>query len=79
MKKSINNKKEGVLILFLQIFGTLFVGFSLCNIFAVTIDCLINGFDCFFLRLVELPYLIYLVFSLIISLVLLLIIHKKTK
>ena len=79
MKKLKNNKKDGIFILFLQIFGTLFVGFSLCNVFAVIIDCLFNGFDCFLLRVCELPYLLYLVFSLIISSVLFLIIYKKTK
>ncbi len=79
MKKSGNNKSRSFWNFFLQLFGIVFLGFSLCNIFAVTTDCLFNGFGLFFTRICELPYLLYLFFSLIISAVLAFVICRKTK
>ncbi len=78
MKKPNKNEKKASLILFLQFFCTIFFGFCLCNICGIAIHCIFNGFNKFFLQVSELPYLLYLLFSLIISSVLILIIHKKT-
>ena len=74
-----NKKRENELGLFLQFFGVLFVGFCLCNICGVAIGCMFNGFDVFLTRVIDLPYLLYLTLSLIISAVLILIIRNKIK
>lgn len=70
---------KSLVILFLETFAIVFVGFVLCNIGAVTIDGIHNGFDLFLGKLCDLPYLLYLAFSLIFSIIFVLIIHGKTK
>ena len=72
-------KRKNNLVLFLQFFGVLFVGFCLCNICSVAIGCIFNGFDVFLTRVIDLPYLLYLILSLIISAVWILIIRNKLK
>ncbi len=80
MKKRKNDQtRKNNFVLFLQFFGVLFVGFCLCNIFAVAIDCIFNGFDAFFARVINLPYLLYLILSLILSAVWIFIIRRKLK
>ncbi|MBE6548009.1 MAG: hypothetical protein E7667_03920 [Ruminococcaceae bacterium] len=80
MKREKSNKKrENKLVLFLQFFGVLFVGFSLCNICGVAIGCIFNGFDVFLTRVIDLPYLLYLILSLIISAVWILILRDMLK
>ena len=78
MKNKKHNKSD-FFSLFLMFCGILFSGLSLCNICAITIDCIFNGFDSFLARIGSLPYLFYLIFSLILSLILAFIIHKKAK
>ena len=41
MKNEKHKKRLGLFVLFLEFFGTLFVGFCLCNVIAVTIDCIL--------------------------------------
>ena len=77
--KKRNKNKSGTFTLFLTICGILFAGLSLCNICAIAIDCVFNGFGSFLSRIGSLPYLFYLILSLILSMVLTFIIHKKTK
>ena len=67
------------LILFLKSALIIFVGFILCNICAVTIDCLFDGFDYFLKRLSDLPYLLYACFSVGISVIFTTITVNKTK
>ena len=67
------------LILFLKSFSIIVAGFILCNICAVTIDCLFDGFDCFLKRILDLPYLLYACFSVGISVTFTTITVNKTK
>ena len=79
-KKHKNAKNGlGLFVLFLEFLGTIFVGFCLSNIIAVTINCIFNGFYSFWGRLMDLPFLLYLIFSFVISAVLAIIIQRKTK
>ncbi len=79
MKKRNKNSKMGLLSLFLQFLVVLFMGFCICNVLGIVIRCIFNGFDDFLLRIIDLPYLLYLLFSLIISLILIFIIRQKAK
>ena len=72
-------KRKNDLVMFLQFFGVLFVSFCLANICGVAIGCIFNGFNVFLARVIDLPYLLYLIFSLILSAVLILIIHDMMK
>ena len=67
------------LILFLQLLGVLFAGIVLCNVVTVLINCISNGFARFLPQIIQLPYLLYFIFSLILSLVLTLIVWCKRK
>lgn len=71
--------KAAFISLVVLIFLVLFVGFVLCNVFAVIINCLFEGFGSFLFKLCELPYLVYLLISFVLSLALALIIGNKTK
>lgn len=64
-------------VLFLKAFGIVFAGLVLVNICAVFVRCIFGGFAMFASQLADLPYVIYLVFSLIFSVVLALIIYRK--
>ena len=79
MKKRNKNQKMGLLSLFLQFLTVLFMGFSICSVLGIVIRCIFNGFDDFLLKIIDLPYLLYLLFSLIISFILLFIIRQKAK
>ena len=80
MKKRKNDTtRENNLVLFLQFVGVLFAGFCLCNICDIAISCIFNGFDLFLTRVIDLPYLLYLIFSLICSAVWILIIRRMLK
>ena len=63
-------------LLFLQTFAIVFAGFVLCNISAVAINDIFDGFGLFLEQLSNLPYLVYFIFSLIISSVLTLVFAK---
>ena len=79
-KKHKNAKNGlGLFVLFLEFFGIMFFGFCLCNIIAVTINCIFDGFYSFWGRVMDLPLLLYLIFSFVISAVLVIIIQRKTK
>ena len=79
-KKHKNAKNGlGLFVLFLEFLGILFVGFCLCNIIAITINCIFDGFYSFLGRVMDLPLLLYLIFSFVISAVLVIIIQRKTK
>ena len=67
MKNEKHKKRLGLFVLFLEIFGILFVGFCICNAMAVAIDCLFEGFGSFWGRILDLPFLLYLAFSFVIS------------
>ena len=69
----------GLFVLFLEFFGIIFVGFCLCNIISITINCIFDGFYSFLGRVMDLPLLLYLIFSFVISAVLVIIIQRKTK
>ena len=79
--KNAKNAKNvfGLFVLFLEFSGILFVGFCLCNIIAITINCIFDGFYYFLGRVTDLPFLLYLIFSIVISAVLAIIIQQKTK
>ncbi len=62
MKKRNKNTKTGLLSLFLQILVVLFIGFCICNVWGTVIHCIFNGFDDFLLKIIDLPYLLYLFF-----------------
>jgi hypothetical protein len=79
MKKRNKNTKMGLLFLFLQILVVLFIGFCICGIWGTVIRCIFNGFDDFLLKIIDLPYLLYLFFSLIISLILIFVIRQLAK
>ena len=79
MKKRNKNTKTGLLFLFLQILVVLFIGFCICSVLDTVIRCIFNGFDDFLLKIIDLPYLLYLFFSLIISLILIFVIRPKAK
>lgn len=57
----------------------MFVGFCLVNTIAIAIDCAFNGFGYFVERFLDLPFLLYLCFSLVISIILIIVIKRKTK
>ena len=78
-KKQFSRNVVNSILLFIASFVIVFIGFVLCNIFAITINCLFKGFDSFTIKLLELPYLLYLLFSLIFSIAFTLIIVKKSK
>ena len=79
-KKNKNAKNGlGLFVLFLEFFEIIFVGFCLCNIIAITINCIFDGFNSFLGRVMELPFLLYLIFSFVISAVLAIIIQRKIK
>ena len=79
-KKHKNAKNGlGIFVLFLEFFGIIFGGFCLCNIIAITINCIFDGFYSFLGRVMDLPLLLYLIFSFVISTVLVIIIQRKTK
>ena len=79
MKSNKPKKNLGAFVLFLEFLGILFVGFCLCNAIAVTIDCIFDGFNLFWERIMDLPFLLYLGFSFVISIVLVIVIQSKTK
>ena len=62
---------------FLFSFSLIFIGMSLANIVA----CVIYGFSdgTIFLKITELPYILYAIFSLIISTLYLCLVLRKTK
>lgn len=70
---------KGLYIFYLQTFLITFAGFVLSNICAVAIKAIGCGFDSFLDRLADLPYLLYLVFSLIISAILTLVLRSRTR
>ena len=67
------------LVLFLKSFSVIFAGFILCNICAVTIDCLFDGFDCFLKRILDLSYVMYACFSVGISVIFATTVANKSK
>ena len=79
MKNEKHKKRFGLFVLFLEFFGILIVGFCLCNVIAVTIDCVFDGFNSFLEKIMDLPFLLYLGFSFVISIVLTVVMQSKTK
>ena len=79
MKNEKHKKRLGLFVLFLEFFGILFVGFCICNAMAVAIDCMFEGFGSFWGRILDLPFLLYLCFSFVISIVLTIVMQSKTK
>lgn len=67
------------LILFLKSILIVFAGFVLCNICALTIDCVFDGFDSFFERVWDLPYIMYACFSAAISIIFTITVANKRK
>jgi len=70
---------KALLILFFQTLLIVFAGFVACNISAVVINDIFDGFESFFEQIRNLPYILYGIFSLIISGVLTLMIQSKTR
>lgn len=79
MKTKKHKKRLAPFVLFLEFFGILFVGFCLCNVIAVTVDCVFDGFNSFLEKIIDLPFLLYLGFSFVISIVLTIVMQSKTK
>ena len=81
MKRSKSKKQMRFSFLSLLIlsFLVLFIGFVSVNVLAVIINCLFNGFKNFISILHDLPYLLYLLFSLVLSMAFALITIRKTK
>ena len=79
MKNEKHKKRLGLFVLFLEFFGILFVGFCICNAMAVAIDCMFEGFGSFWGRILDLPFLLYLCFSFVISIVLTIVMQNKTR
>ena len=77
MKNEKHKKWLGLFVLFLEFFGILFVGFCICNAMAVAIDCMFEGFGSFWGRILDLPFLLYLCFSFVISIVLTIVMQNK--
>ena len=71
--------KKDYIFLFLISFLVLFFGFILTNASAIAINCLFDGFDSFFSKVLNLPFIVYAVFSFILSTVFVIFIHSKTK
>lgn len=67
------------LILFLKSFLIILAGFILCNICAVTMDCLLNGFNNFRQHVFDLPYLLYVCLSVGVSAIFTITAANKTK
>ena len=53
--------------------------FCICNAMAVAIDCMFEGFGSFWGRILDLPFLLYLCFSFVISIVLTIVMQNKTR
>ena len=80
MKKKNNSKtRENKIVLFLQFFIVLLFGFCLCNVCCIAISCIFNGFDLFFTQVIDLPYVLYLILSVILSAIWIFIIRGKLK
>ena len=79
MKNEKHKKRLALFVLFLEFFGILFIGFCLCNVIAVIIDCVFDGFNSFLEKIMDLPFLLYLGFSFVISIVLTIVMQSKTK
>ena len=71
-------KKDNI-FLFLLSFLVLCIGFILSNALAVLINCIFNGFDSFFSTVLNLPFVLYAIFSLIISIAFTIFINNKTR
>lgn len=65
--------------LFIEFFAIILIGFCLCNAIAITIDCIFDGFNSFWERIMNLPFILYLGFSFVISIVLTIFIYRKTR
>jgi hypothetical protein len=72
-------RMKGFCILFAQVFLITFTGFVLCNVINITINYLFADFASFVGQLLDLPYLLYFIFSLIISLILTLVFTGKMR
>lgn len=79
MKSGKEKKNFHIFLLFLEFFGVIFAGFCACNAIVITLDCIFDGFDCFWTRVIHLPFLLYLCLSLGISLIVTFLIHRKTR
>ena len=79
MKNKQHKKGLGLFVSFLEFTGILFAGFCLCNTMAVTIDCIFEGFDPFWERVADLPFLLYLGFSFVVSTALTIVIQRKAR
>ena len=80
MKKKNNRKtRENNIVLFLQFFIVLLFGFCLCNVCRIAIGCIFNGFDLFLTQVIDLPYVLYLILSVILSAIWIFIIRSKLK
>ena len=56
-----------------------FVGMVLCDVLWIFIFCLIGGFDGFFTMVADLPYLIYLLISVVGALIIMILLCRKKK
>lgn len=75
-KKKIKSKLS-VLLLLIFTFVIVFLGLLLASVFAVVINCLFCGFSDFTPMICDLPYFVYLIFSLFVAIVLTLRIKGK--
>lgn len=73
------NARLGLFALFLEFWGTLFIGICLACVAAVTIDCIFEGFNSYLERIINLPFLLYLLFSFAFSTVLTIVIKSRTR
>lgn len=79
MKRKNAENKFRLYILFLEYFFISFIGFCLCNVLSITIDCIFNGFAFWSSRILDLPFLFYLCASLVMSIVFIVVIKRRTR
>lgn len=74
-----HKKRSGLFVVFLEFFGILFLGFCICNTVAVVIDCVFDGFNSFFEKITDLPFLLYLCLSFVASILWTIVLKSKTR
>lgn len=79
MKNKKHKNRLELFVLFLEFLGILFIEFCLCTAIEITIDCIFDGFNSFWERIMNLPLILYLGFSFVISTVLTILIYRKTR
>ena len=67
------------IILFLKFIFIFFTGLTLTNIIAIAIKCILSDFDLFFTQIKDLPYILYLILAIVLSVVITIILECGKK